>query len=82
MKDGKRQAPPRIRRIQTISLAMLVVCGTINYLDRGALSVANPAIRADLGISLGEMGLLLSAFAWRLFDGRLDTGNAAQDDLY
>jgi sugar phosphate permease len=64
MKDGKRQAPPRIRRIQTISLAMLVVCGTINYLDRGALSVANPAIRADLGISLGEMGLLLSAFAW------------------
>jgi MFS family permease len=64
MKDGKRKAPPRIRRIQTISLAMLVVCGTINYLDRGALSVANPAIRADLGISLGEMGLLLSAFAW------------------
>jgi hypothetical protein len=39
MKDGKRQAPPRIRRIQTISLAMLVVCGTINYLDRGALSL-------------------------------------------
>jgi MFS family permease len=64
MKDGKNEAPPRIRRIQTISLAMLVVCGTINYLDRGALSVANPAIRADLGISLGEMGLLLSAFAW------------------
>ena len=43
---------------------MLVVCGTIKYLDRGALSVANPAIRADLHISLGEMGLLISAFAW------------------
>jgi len=43
---------------------MLVVCGTINYLDRGALSVANPAIRGDLNISLGEMGVLLSAFAW------------------
>jgi sugar phosphate permease len=64
MRDGKRQVPHRIRRIQRISLLMLVVCGTINYLDRGALSVANSAIRADLHISLGEMGLLLSAFAW------------------
>jgi sugar phosphate permease len=61
---GKRQAPPPIRRFQRISLALLVVCGTINYLDRGALSVANSAIRADLGISIGQMGLLLSAFAW------------------
>jgi MFS family permease len=64
MRDGKHQAPLRIRRFQRISLAMLVVAGTINYLDRGALSVANPAIRSDLHISLGEMGLLLSAFAW------------------
>jgi sugar phosphate permease len=64
MRDGKRHAPARISRIQRISLLMLVVCGTINYLDRGALSVANSAIRAELHISLGEMGLLLSAFAW------------------
>ena len=62
--DTNQRVPERIRRIQTISLVMLVVCGTINYLDRGALSVANPAIRADLGVSLSEMGLLLSAFAW------------------
>jgi len=26
--------------------------------------VANPAIRADLGVSISETGLLLSAFAW------------------
>ena len=64
MNDTKRQVPRRVRRIQTISLALLVVCGTINYLDRGALSVANPAIRADLGVSISETGLLLSAFAW------------------
>ena len=62
--DTNQRVPERIRRLQTISLVMLVVCGTINYLDRGALSVANPAIRADLGVSLSEMGLLLSAFAW------------------
>ena len=64
MSDTEQRVPRRIRRIQTISLVMLVVCGTINYLDRGALSVANPAIRADLGVSLSGMGLLLSAFAW------------------
>jgi sugar phosphate permease len=64
MNDTKRQVPRRIRRLQTISLALLVVCGTINYLDRGALSVENPVIRADLGVSISEMGLLLSAFAW------------------
>jgi sugar phosphate permease len=62
--NTRLQVPRRIRVIQTASLAMLVVCGTINYLDRGALSVANPAIRADLGVSISEMGLLLSAFAW------------------
>jgi len=27
MRDGKRQALPRIRRMQRISLLMLVVCG-------------------------------------------------------
>jgi sugar phosphate permease len=64
MNEAKRQVPRRIRRFQTISLVLLVVCGTINYLDRGALSVANPVIRTDLGVSIGQMGLLLSAFAW------------------
>ena len=58
-------APPsRIRRSQTLALALLVVCGVINYLDRATLAVANEFIRADLGLSLGQMGLLLSAFSW------------------
>ncbi|MFC0253531.1 MFS transporter [Massilia consociata] len=56
--------PPRIRRRQTIALVLLVVTGVINYLDRATLAVANEFIRADLGLSLGEMGLLLSAFSW------------------
>lgn len=43
---------------------MLVVCGVVNYLDRATLAVANEYIRADLGLSLGQMGLLLSAFSW------------------
>lgn len=56
--------PPNIRRSQTLALVMLVVCGVINYLDRATLAVANEYIRADLGLSLGEMGVLLSAFSW------------------
>ncbi|MBN3789394.1 MFS transporter [Burkholderia sp. Ac-20353] len=57
-------APPRIRRGQRIALALLMVSGIVNYLDRGTLAVANAAIRGDLGLSLGQMGLLLSAFSW------------------
>jgi sugar phosphate permease len=56
--------PPRIRRRQNLALALLVVCGVINYLDRATLAVANEFIRADLGLSLGQMGVLLSAFSW------------------
>ena len=57
-------APPHIRRRQTLALALLVLTGVINYLDRATLAVANEFIRADLGLSLGQMGLLLSAFSW------------------
>jgi sugar phosphate permease len=62
--SANQAIPPRIRRSQAISLALLVVCGVINYLDRATLAVANEYIRADLGLSLGEMGVLLSAFSW------------------
>jgi sugar phosphate permease len=56
--------PARIRRSQILSLALLLICGVINYLDRATLAVANEYIRADLGLTLGQMGLLLSAFSW------------------
>ena len=38
-----------------------MVSGIVDYLDRGTLAVANQVIREDLGLSLGQMGLLLSA---------------------
>ena len=58
------QAPPTIRRAQVVALTLLMVSGIVNYLDRGTLAVANPLIRHDMGLSLGQMGLLLSAFSW------------------
>ena len=43
---------------------LLVVAGCVNYMDRSTLAVANHDIAADLHLSPGEMGALLSAFAW------------------
>jgi sugar phosphate permease len=57
-------APPRIRRAQRYALTMLVIAGTLNYLDRSTLSIANPLIHNELGLSVADMGLLLSAFLW------------------
>ena len=36
----------------------------INYVDRATLAVANLLIREDLGLSIADMGYLLSAFLW------------------
>ena len=45
-------------------MALLVVAGSVNYLDRAAVSVGNPEIRHSLHLSFEQMGLLLAAFAW------------------
>jgi MFS family permease len=55
---------PGWRRGQVLVLALLLLTGVTNYVDRVALSVANPLIRAELHLSLSQMGLLLSAFVW------------------
>ncbi len=55
---------PRIKSVQRTALTMLVLAGTLNYIDRATLSVANPLIRNELGLSVADMGLLLSAFLW------------------
>src|SRR5436305_2753773 len=54
--------PPRIARAQRSALILLVFAGTLNYLDRSTLSIANPLIRQELGLSIADMGMLLSAF--------------------
>lgn len=42
--------------------ALLFAAGMLNYLDRAALSVVAPIIKADLHINDAEMGLLFSSF--------------------
>src|SRR5205085_4005503 len=76
----KPTAPAGIRTRQRTALAMLVVAGTLNYLDRSTLSIANPLIRQDLGLSIADMGLLLSAFLWAYAFSQLP-GGALTDRL-
>ncbi|WP_443751325.1 MFS transporter [Asticcacaulis solisilvae] len=63
-----------LTQVQRLSLLLLVVTGVLNYLDRSALSVTNAAIRQDMGLSLGHMGLLLSAFSWSYALAQLPIG--------
>lgn len=69
-----RQKTDRIKRIQTVSLLLLFIAGIINFLDRGSLSIANQAIRSDLGLSATEFGVLLSAFSLSYGIAQLPSG--------
>ena len=67
-------ATPRLRAIQRASLALLVLSGAINTIDRAALAVANPLVRQEMGLSVSDMGLLLSAFLWAYAFAQLPVG--------
>lgn len=57
-------SPPSRQRSNWPLLILLAVSVLINYMDRGNLSVAAPALTAELGLTPLRMGLLLSAFFW------------------
>ena len=60
-------APPlsrATRRRQWVLVALIVAAGCVNYIDRSTLSIANHDIAHELHLSPGQMGGLLSAFAW------------------
>lgn len=67
-------APPRVRFMQTAALSLLVLSGVVNYIDRATLAIANPLVRHDLGLSIRDMGLLLSAFLWAYAFAQLPAG--------
>ncbi|HEX4367179.1 MAG TPA: MFS transporter, partial [Rhodopila sp.] len=69
-------ASQRVKTIQRIAVAMLLITGAVNYIDRVALSIANPLVRADLHLSIGEMGVLLSVFLWTYALCQLPVGAA------
>jgi sugar phosphate permease len=73
-----REAAPQVsggtvRRQRTL-MAVLVLAACVNYIDRSTLSIANRDISGDLHLSPGQMGGLLSAFAWAYALSQLPVG--------
>jgi sugar phosphate permease len=66
--------PPRIAKIQVMTLSFLVITGVINLFDRTSLSIANTTIRQDLGLSAMEIGMFLSAFSLAYGIAQLPSG--------
>jgi MFS transporter, ACS family, D-galactonate transporter len=57
--DRTRLPFPLFRVAVLLALSVL-----INYFDRGALAIAAPLLKEDLGFSASQLGILLSSFFW------------------
>ncbi|GAA4724279.1 MFS transporter [Sphingomonas lutea] len=52
---------------RTASTSLILLLGAavfLNYIDRGAIGIAAPVMKDDLGLSEEEYGLIFSAFFW------------------
>ncbi|MCW3158619.1 MFS transporter [Micropruina sonneratiae] len=56
------------------AVALLVIGGVVNYLDRSTLSIANTTIAKEFGLDAVAMGMLLSAFSWPYAIANLPAG--------
>jgi MFS family permease len=72
--ESPHKPSPRIVKTQRWAIALLVFGGALNYIDRATLSVANKLIQEELGIPVGKMGLLISAFLWAYAFAQLPVG--------
>ncbi|CDO09796.1 MFS transporter [Mycolicibacterium cosmeticum] len=70
----RRTIAASLNRLRWMFVALLVLGGIVNYLDRSTLSVGNTTIAGDLGLSNTQMGLLLSAFSWPYAIANLPAG--------
>lgn len=57
-------APAGATRVRWKIFLLLLVLVTINYVDRGSISVALPLLKKEFGLSAEATGLALSAFFW------------------
>jgi MFS family permease len=72
--DATDTKPLRRVRIRWYLVALLVIGGIVNYLDRNNLSIANTTIAKEFGLNALQMGLLLSAFSWPYAIANLPAG--------
>jgi MFS family permease len=59
-----REVPRRDVRTSWILVILLFFAASINYIDRGSLSVAAPRLAPEFSLSPAQLGFLLSAFFW------------------
>src|SRR5581483_11533988 len=59
-----RTERPAVAPASWAMIVLLVVSVAINYIDRSNLSIAAPLLKAEMGISPAQLGLLLSSFFW------------------
>jgi sugar phosphate permease len=72
--DTTETRPLKSVRIRWFLIALLVIGGIVNYLDRNNLSIANTTIAKEFGLNTLQMGLLLSAFSWPYAIANLPAG--------
>jgi sugar phosphate permease len=65
---------PNWNRFRWYLVALLVLGGVVNYLDRSNLSIANTTIADEFSLSSTQMGLLLAAFSWPYAVANLPAG--------
>jgi len=61
--DAARRVPAMRHRVRGGVLGLLCAFYALSYIDRVNISTAAPYIKADLGLSDTQLGLVLSAFA-------------------
>lgn len=61
---GSAGAQIGMSKVHRRVLVLLVISIAVNYFDRGSLSIAAPALKDELGISVEQLGTLLSAIFW------------------
>lgn len=60
----KTDPPPTMTNVRWKLFILLLVLVTVNYVDRGSISVALPMIQKEFDLAPELVGLLLSAFFW------------------
>jgi len=64
----------RFRRLQLMTTGLMVLMVAMNYIDRGAIAIANINIRHDFGLSATAVGGLISAWSFAYALGQLPAG--------
>jgi MFS family permease len=74
-----RTAPTALTPTLGTGIVLLLALAVfINYVDRGNLATAAPLMKDELGLTAGQIGLLLSAFFWTYTPGQVVAGWLAE----